>query len=349
MKRPNGTGTVVKLSGNRRRPYVVRVPARNKYGQVIQKALSYHEKAQEAQAALDEYNRTAREGTAPAPDKLSITLQEVYHLWSSRKYEKSGAASVVSYKSSWARLEVLGGLRMREVTIDHLQSIIDRDEDAGLSKSSINNDRVLMRALYKFAMERDIVQKDYSAFLQMPTIGAKFEKGAFTELQLRQLENMAATGQPWADTVLMLCYTGFRINEFLALTPFAYNAAENYLRGGLKTQAGKDRLVPVHPKIQSYLLNRLAHGGDTIVCNEHGKRISYAWYCEHAFHPLVESVGVPQATPHWCRHTFASKLHASGVPMLESKRLLGHADKDVTEHYTHTDIDQLTAAIRMLA
>ena len=44
MKRANGTGTLVKLSGNRRRPYAVRVPGRNERGRVIQRTLSYHER-----------------------------------------------------------------------------------------------------------------------------------------------------------------------------------------------------------------------------------------------------------------------------------------------------------------
>ena len=36
MRRANGTGTIVKLSGNRRRPYAVRVSPKDKYGQIVQ-------------------------------------------------------------------------------------------------------------------------------------------------------------------------------------------------------------------------------------------------------------------------------------------------------------------------
>lgn len=50
MKRANGTGSIVKLSGTRRRPYAVKVSGRNSYGHVIRKILSTHEKAAEAQA-----------------------------------------------------------------------------------------------------------------------------------------------------------------------------------------------------------------------------------------------------------------------------------------------------------
>ena len=52
------------------------------------------------------------------------------------------------------------------------------------------------------------------------------------------------------------------------------------------------------------------------------------------------------ATPHWCRHTAASRMKVAGVDELAVKRILGHADKDVTEHYTHTDIDFLSKEIR---
>ncbi len=349
MRRPNGTGSVVKLSGNRRKPYAVRVPGKNEYGFPIQVALSYHEKASDAYTALAQFNAEKSAGTAPAADKLSVTVDEIYRLWSERKYAKAGPASVASYKASWGRLERLGALKMRDVTIDHLQAIIDADEAAALSKSSINNDKVLMKALFKYAMERDIIAKDYSDFVQLPSVGAKHEKGVFNDLQIKMLEDMAAGGIPWADTVLMLCYTGFRITEFLTLTRFSYCEDGDYLIGGMKTKAGTNRTVPIHPKIKPYLLRWIAKGGDTLITDDSGGRVSYDKYKKIIFRSIAEQLGEPSATPHWCRHTFATRLNAAGAPELERKRLLGHSDKDVTEHYTHTDIEQLRAAIKLLA
>ena len=89
MKRANGTGTVVRLSGNRRRPYVVRVPSRDAHGRVIQQTLSYHERAQDAQAALEEYNRLRAAGTAPAADKLTLTVLDVFEGWKAREYRNT--------------------------------------------------------------------------------------------------------------------------------------------------------------------------------------------------------------------------------------------------------------------
>lgn len=217
-----------------------------------------------------------------------------------------------------------------------------------MSKSSINNIVVLIHALSKFAMERDVIIKDYSQFIELPTVEPKYEKGAFNDIQLVKLKQLVAEGFPWADTVLMLCYTGFRINEFLSLTPFSYNIAEDYLIGGSKTVAGKNRIIPVHSMIKPYLTNWLAKNGETIICNE-GKRINDNWYRSKAFAPVAAAIGSPQATLHWCRHTFATLLNKAGIPELERKRLLGHADKSITDHYTHTDIEMLSKWIETVA
>ena len=74
MRRANGTGTITRLSGDRRRPYAVRVPCIDRRGHIQQKYLSYHASAREAQQALDEYNRQAANGIAPPPDSSQLRL-----------------------------------------------------------------------------------------------------------------------------------------------------------------------------------------------------------------------------------------------------------------------------------
>ena len=206
------------------------------------------------------------------------------------------------------------------------------------------------RRPYAVSMERDIVGKDYSQYLDVPSVGAKKPRDALNDLQVTRLEKLAAEGFPWADTALMLCYTGFRVSEFLELTRFSYHAEDGgYLQGGLKTEAGKNRIVPVHPKIRPYLMRWLEKGSDTIICDERGKRINSNLYREY-FHAVMEQVGAPDATPHWCRHTFATRLHSAKADPLATKWLLGHSTKsDITAHYTHETINVLKDAVLLLA
>lgn len=351
MKRANGTGSIVKLSGNRRRPYAVRISGRDQYGHVIQKNLSYHEKVSEAQQALEAYRQQKEKGTAPAADQLGITVGEVFEAWKAREYRKLKPASITSHNAAWnKRVSRFAERKMRSMTLDDWQSILDEDEDVGLSQSSINNDAILIKALYAYSMERDIVGKDYSKYLDIPSVGAKRPRDALTDIQVTKLAKMAEAGVPWADTALMLCYTGFRVSEFLSLTRFSYHPENGgYLQGGLKTDAGKDRIVPVHPKIRRYLAEWLERGGDTIICDGQGKAIPDTKYREY-FQVLMARIGVPNATPHWCRHTFATRLHNASADPLTVKWLLGHSTKsDITAHYTHETIEVLQTAIRLLA
>ena len=119
MRRANGTETVVKLSGNRRRPYAVRVSQRDKYGQIVQKALGYFATAREAQEALDEHNRLKAQGLAPAINQMSMTVGQVYEAWSARAYAKVGPQAVCGYAAAWKmRISRFADRKMRDMTLD---------------------------------------------------------------------------------------------------------------------------------------------------------------------------------------------------------------------------------------
>lgn len=348
MRRPNGFGTVTKMGGNRRNPYAVRIPVRDHRGRVQQKYLSYHHTQAEAWAALEAYRLQSSAGTAPAPDDLGVTLQEVYAAWSARKFAKTSKSTILSFKSTWGHFTHLANTPIRKIGIDQWQAVIDAAERAQASQTRLNKDASLMKQLSRFALERDWITKDYAQFIVLPTVGAKYEKGAFTELEVKKLEQFVATGVRGADAALVLCYTGFRINEFLALTRFSYDAQEHTLTGGSKTDAGRNRVIPIHPKIQPIIDRWIAQGGDRLY-TLNGKPVSDHYYRVHVFAKLAEDLGRPAATPHWCRHTFASMLHAAGADELNVKRLMGHSDKDVTDHYTHVTLQELRNTILLIA
>lgn len=351
MKRANGSGSIVKLSGNRRRPYMVRVSARDEYGHVVQRALSYHEKAADAQAALDEYNRNRLEGKAPTADRMNATLQQVYDGWKARAHRKLNSGSIRCYNAAWNKsVSQYAGRKIRSITLDDWQQLLDEREASGRSQSTINNVYILIKALCSYAMERDILGKDYSRYLDIPSIELKSPRGALTDIQLKNLEKLAAAGEPWADTALMLCYTGFRVTEFLTLTRFSYHPEDGgYLQGGIKTEAGRNRIVPIHPKIRPYLDRWLARNGDTIICDENGAAVGYKHYLDY-FAELMKKIDAPKATPHWCRHTFATLLHAADVDELTIKWLMGHSTRnDITAHYTHETIAVLRDAVLKVA
>lgn len=337
MKRANGTGSIVKLPGNRRKPWAVRVPARNERGRIRQHYLSYHAKAADAQAALDDWCRTH---TAPEETAANWTLAQVYAAWSERHYLKISDSAAAVHRFAWRYLQPLADRKMRLITLDQWQSCIDQAVAGGLAPSTSAKIKVLMGVLNKYAMQRDIILKDYSAFVDLPHAQARQKRDGLDDIQLGKLQQLAAAGTPWADTAMILCYTGFRVSELLQLTPTAYHPDGDYLVGGLKTDAGRNRIVPVHPRIKPYLLAWLAKGGQTIICKDDGTPLSDDIY-RIRFKAVMQAIGAPDATPHWARYTFASRLHAAGADELAIRRMIGHSDKSITDHYTKLTPDYL--------
>ncbi len=337
------------MSGSRRKPYAVRVPARDKHGRVIQKYLSYHATQKEALEALDVYRYQFSIQQAPKPDDLGQTLADAWEGWKRKvRFDTRMSANTrKTYQTTWNALAELHGLKMREIGTDQWQGMIDRMEAAGKSKTAVNHAYLIMRNLSRYALERDWIPKDYTQFVSVPKVEEKVKKGALTEEQIASLAQMAAQGDQDAASLLVLCYTGFRASEFLALSPASYDKKSGILTGGGKTAAGKERIVPVHPAIKTYIDAWYESQNERLCAKSNGKPLGYAAYREHVVR-VMNAIGCPEATAHWCRHTMATRLKQAGVDTTITKLILGHSTGDITERYTHISVEQLREAILML-
>ena len=87
-------------------------------------------------------------------------------------------------------------------------------------------------------------------------------------------------------------------------------------------------------------------GNEFLIPTPTGKAYQYNNYRKHFFAPFMEKLGLDQ-TVHATRHTFISTMDACGV-VAESvvlKRIVGHSNSSVTEHYTHKSAEELIEAI----
>ena len=147
---------------------------------------------------------------------------------------------------------------------------------------------------------------------------------------------------PYADSIYVLIYTGFRISEFLALKKSDYDPRFNVLIGGSKTAAGKDRVVPVSPKILPIIERWLAApGGEHLFVGKRGEGITDQMYRVGCFYPALEALGITRKSPHAARHTFATLMKKVNASDIDKQRLIGHASMEMTAYYTHTDYDDL--------
>lgn len=344
MRNPNGFGGTSKLSGKRRRPYVARITVGWELvdGKAVQKyqTIGYFEKRKDAIDALADYRKN------PIPMKADITLAELYDEWSAGKYEYISRSTVDSYKAGWKHLSKFGKVIFKELRTAQIQKVIDACHKAGMSRSSLEKIKVVATMLYGYAMQNDIVNKNYAEFVRLPK-AEKEEKQIFTDLEIAKLEK--AEGSPWVDTILILIYTGMRINELLSLTRFGVDLDKQTLTGGLKTDAGKDRVIPIHPKIFKHIKAWYDKNGDYLICNDKGKHISDKMYREKFYYPALKALEIRELNPHCCRHTFASLMRKAGADTKAIQKLIGHSKYSFTaDTYTHTDIEELKNAIQKI-
>ena len=96
MKHPNGYGTVAKLSGNRRNPYVVRkTKGWDDRGYPIYDTIGYYPTREAGLIALAQYNNDPWD-----VDKEKTTFEELFQLWEEKKLPKLGKSNQSSLKSA---------------------------------------------------------------------------------------------------------------------------------------------------------------------------------------------------------------------------------------------------------
>ena len=338
MRSPNGFGSVFKLKGRRRRPWIARVTtgwADN--GKQLFQPVGYFTTKQEAMTAL------ALHRVSPVSPRAGIALAELYNEWSAGKYRKISKSTENNYRAAWLHIKPLEKAKFADLRTGHWQAVIDRCADDGLSRSSLEKIRVLAVMLCDYAIKNDIATKNYAKFVELPR-AEKTKKDRFTDLEIKQLEKQADI--PWVDTVLILIYTGMRISEMLGLTRFNVNLEQQVITGGVKTDAGKDRVIPIHPKILKYFKQRYDQAGAALVCDDQGRPLTAKRYREKMYYPALEACGIRQLTPHKCRHTFCSLLAERGADTLNIQKLAGHADYAFTANeYSHPEIEALRREI----
>ena len=173
MKNPNGFGTVVHLSGNRRNPWAVRkTNGFNEKGYPIYINIGYTATKEEGLIMLAEYNKSPWDIEA---DK--ITLRELYDLWLEKRGRKLKSANLSSPKSAYKHCEKLSNMKYNEIKAYHMQDTIDSCGRGYSTQGAIKN---LWGHLDRFAMELDVINKRNSELISSAPIPETTKK-VFTD------------------------------------------------------------------------------------------------------------------------------------------------------------------------
>jgi integrase len=196
-------------------------------------------------------------------------------------------------------------------------------------------------------MENDIISKDYSDYVDIGNNKEESTRVPFSKKELERLWELEPN-MPWVDTILIMCYTGFRIGELLTIKTSDVNLVDKTIKGGIKTEAGKNRIVPIHPKIFSLVETRVKENHELIIVNFKDEEMRYDNYYRERWMPIMEQLGMKHK-PHDCRHTFATLLNNAEANKTSIKKLIGHNSFITSEKiYSHKDIEELRKAVESI-
>lgn len=340
-KNPNGFGSVYELKdGRRRKPWVARITTGwTKDGKQKRQIIGYFESSKEALQALVLHK------VNPVSPKANMTLGELYEEWSESKYRRISKSTIDNYKAAWKYLSKHEKVKVKELRKAQFQKIIDANED--MSKSTLQKIKAVAVMLCDYAVENDIVNKNYAKFVELPKKDKK-EKEIFTDAEIKILEDNAGKVE-WVDTILTMIYSGMRISEMLNLTKFDVDLKKGIFTGGLKTDAGKDRIIPIHPKIYRHVEKWYNKNNNYLIFRDDGKKFTADYYRKRIYYPTLKKLGIRKLNPHSCRHTWASLMARAEVDPFLIQKIMGHSDYAFTaNNYTHADIKQLKNAMNMV-
>lgn len=339
-KRPHGSGTIRKDT-RYRNPYIAIAPA-SSHGAGRTYIGSFPD-MKSAQAAIDDFIKHGR------PELYGATLGEIYDLWSSVHYKKIKDPTV--WKALWKRYEPLADIKISDIRAAHFQPTVN----AATSKSAASKLKSLALMLCRYAMENDLVDKNYAEFIKVP----KFEKSdkiIFTDEQIKTL--WEHSDEKPVQVILAMIYMGFRLGEMLALTRDRIYFDKGYIIGGIKTEAGTDRLIPFPsgiPEIAGFFRSWLDADNSEQLFPITAKQFRHVFF----YQPLSDlgminghlRTGTGNSwifdnknhlTPHSTRHTFASLSAAAGMRPENLQKIIGHADYSTTaDIYIHKSAKEL--------
>lgn len=330
-RRPNGTGCIRKLTdAKRKKPYRV-----EKNGE----RLGDFPSMEAAQLFLDKVN-----GKKNLADTINLTLDDLHDLWMERDYPDLTDKGKATYDSIWPKFKGVKGLKMRDIGTSTIQVLVDTEIQKGRSRSQQEKIRSMYSLLCQRAMELNIIDRNYATFLKLSQQG-KVQRDVFTPDEIDAVVEDAAACDA-SKIIAIFLYTGFRIEELFQMPLDSVDTLHWVFRGGEKTDAGKERLVPIleviRPFVQYFCDSAI---GSLFLSGYEGNQNS-SNFRKRDYYPTLERLGIrtPERPmrPHSCRYTLATRGHSEGIDDDSLTKIMGHADYDVTSSiYIQADLGKL--------
>ena len=333
MRNPPNYGSITKLKGTRRRPFMVRITTGRVVNFETKKAynkqivLGYFATRKEAAQALAEYNANPFN-----LDRQKVTVGEI---WEQIKDQIDVSETRrESFKRSYKKYiePQIGENRIVETKTGALQSLIDSIDREYSTQVLV---RCVLSRIYTYACHNDIINQNYADFIHVKPQETKIKRELYTPKEVAYIWSKAEERPEYAFTLILL-YEGMRIKELRDMEKDAVNLTEKTLDIRIAKNDRSVRTIPIHSKVFPLVEKAMQSEGSKLF---DFNKAHYDYFVnEHLKHK-----------PYDTRHTFASRANAIGLPKLTIQRIMGHKPDSVLElSYIHLSMDEVREAIEQI-
>ncbi len=279
------------------------------------------------------------------PTKDEIALERETHMKAKGKFTSD---TMYVRKSAFKQAETLHNIPYVNLRTVDFQQVIN----CATSPKKAKRLRYLFLELDDYAEQKDIISKTYAKHVNK--IDFNFENTKprlpFTNEEIEMIWKDKTNTQDEAlvrDICLILLYTGMRIEELLFMFTKNIDLKEDYMRGGLKTNSGKNRVIPIHHLIKP-IIKKHYNSKNEFLFMYGDKRLPYAKY-RVMFNNYMAKLNI-QHTSHDARHTVESELDRRQVRTVTKDLIIGHKNGGTGEKvYTHKTLQELKESIELIS
>lgn len=359
---PNGFGQISEIKGrNLRNPFRAMVTVgKTAEGKPICKPLkpnSFFPTYNDAYAALVEYNKN------PYDLDDAITMSELYDRWTDRYFKTLSESSVRNIVLAWSYCSPIYSMKVTHVRTRHLKGCLEdgtkivKGEARHATPTMQTRIKSVFNMMLDYALEFELVDRNYArAFVLADDVikeanNVDNEHIPFTDEEIDTLW-AHVDDVLYADMILIQCYSAWRPQELGKIKIENVDLANWTFSGGMKTDAGTDRLVPIHSKIR-YLVERKYNEAVTLKskylfnCTDKSTsrsslKFTYGKYRERFIEVRNKLNLDPRHRPHDPRMHFITQAKKYKLDEYAIKYIAGHNISDITEKvYTKRDVEWL--------
>ena len=238
-----------------------------------------------------------------------------------------------------------------EVTYHHIRNwMVDMMADK--TARSVNRKIATLRKYFKFLLQEGQIQVNPASKIQSPKT-VKHLPIVVEEAKLSaMLDDEAIFSDDFTGTrdklvIEILFGTGIRLAELVMLKDQGVNLYEHTIK--VLGKRNKERIIPINHELKVLLQKyqelkkneNFDNNSATLIVTNKGAdaypKLIYLIVQKYLSHISTQN----KKSPHVLRHTFATSLLNRGADLNAIKELLGHANLNATQVYTHNSVERL--------